>query len=120
MISLPTKDICSLCHALANQHRYNLSHDLLVCKETDEVRDNKEAGDSIAADPDNSLVCDQPDWDSDDENSSQTNVQNNNRHQLMYMFQLEFQRLKQGGRCCCKLHGMLRVFVVSAVFIRVS
>ena len=76
VVSLPTKDICSLCHALANQHHYNLSHDLLFCKETDEVRDNEEARDSIAGDPDNSLVCDPPGWDSDDENLSPPNAQN--------------------------------------------
>ncbi len=35
VMSLPSKDICSLCHALSNHYHYNLSHDLLFCEETD-------------------------------------------------------------------------------------
>ncbi len=39
VVSQSSKDICSLCHALSNQHCYNLSHDLLFCEETDEVKE---------------------------------------------------------------------------------
>ncbi len=74
VVSLPTKDICSLCHALSNHHCYNLSHDLLFCKETDEVRENN-AGDLVTEDSENTLECDPPDWDSDKEDLSPPNGQ---------------------------------------------
>ena len=48
VVSIPSKDICSLCHALSNQHRYNLSHDMLFQKESDEVNDRGDATDPIA------------------------------------------------------------------------
>ncbi len=73
VVNIPSKDIWSLWHALSNQHCYNLSHDLLFCKESDEVKDRGDATDSIAYNGDNnvqsSLVCDPPDWDSDNETS---------------------------------------------------
>ncbi len=37
----------------------------------------------------------------------------------MCMFQLVFKMLKLWNRCCCKLPGMIRVLVVSSVFIRI-
>ncbi len=68
VVSLPTEEICSLCHVLSNQHCYNLSHDLFFCKETDEVETN-------IFDLDNSFVCDPPDWDSDKEIMGWVSVQ---------------------------------------------
>ncbi len=72
--SLLTIDICSLCHALSNQHHYNLSNDLLFCMEIYEIGD-KDARDSIAVNLDNSLVYDPSNWDSDEEIMGSLNVQ---------------------------------------------
>ncbi len=58
-------------HALANQHHYNLSHDLLFCKETDN-NGKGDAKDTIAYDPEDdilaSLISSEAEWDSADEN----------------------------------------------------
>ncbi len=109
VVSLPSKDICSLCHALSNQHRYNLSHDLLFCEETDEVKEGGDATDSIAYDCDDnvqpSLVCDPPDWDSDDETSG-VMVQKQQLQATPIMSLPAYMKLKQGNRCCYKQHGM--------------
>ncbi len=71
VVKMSIKDICSLYHALENQHHYNLSNDLLFCKKTD---DNGKGGakDIIADNPEEdilvSLTFSEFDWDSEDAN----------------------------------------------------
>ncbi len=62
LVNISSKDICSLCHALSNQHHYNLSHDMLFLKKTDKIKDVGDITDLIAYNCDYdvqaSLVCD--------------------------------------------------------------
>ncbi len=43
-----------MCHALANQHCYNLSHDSLFCEETNDTKEDAE--DTLVYDPDDDVL----------------------------------------------------------------
>ncbi len=68
---MPSRDICSLCHALANQHRYNLSHDSLFCEETNDTKEDAE--DTLVYDPDDDILT-VIDSSKDDSGSNDENI----------------------------------------------